>query len=235
MYNTDIIGYEDNNRSRMETDSDSDMDNEQLIKEAVQNKNKKIQDSEDDQEDSIIKEKRQIKKRAKEVPNEGTAVEKSEKRQKIDETHLLKTSSSNINDQVVQDPEREKLFREIRLLPRSPNDLTRQLNFPSEAGEISGLYSPASDGNCGWRAAVYNLYDDESAWKKIKEGMEVKLLQEIDYFNTIFGSQEVYELMEILKLRGDWNISSDNYFRLDSCSQLLAEVCNVPVITVSLR
>ncbi|KAG2219291.1 hypothetical protein INT45_011306 [Circinella minor] len=221
MYNTDIIGHEDNNRSRMETDSDSDMDNEQLIKEAVQNKNKKIQDSEDDQEDSIIKEKRQIKERAKEVPNEGTAVEKKREEAKNRRNTLAKNvklqetnSSSNINSQVVQDPEREKLFREIRLLPRSPDDLTRRLNFPSEAGVISGLYSPASDGNCGWRATAYNLYDDESAWKKIKEGMEVKLLQEIDYFNTIFGSQEVYELMEILKLRGDWNISSDNYFRL---------------------
>ena len=63
--------------------------------------------------------------------------------------------------------------------------------------------------------------------------MEVKLLQEIDYFKTIFGSQEVYELMEILKLCGESSISFDNYFRLDSCSQLLAEVCNIPVIVYS--
>ena len=119
------------------------------------------------------------------------------------------------------------------MLPRCPDELTSRLNFRSEAGVISGLYSPASDGNCGWRAAAYNLYGDESAWKKIKEGMEVKLLQEIDYFKTIFGSQEVYELMEILKLCGESSISFDNYFRLDSCSQLLAEVCNIPVIVYS--
>ncbi|KAG2224776.1 hypothetical protein INT45_005300 [Circinella minor] len=146
MYNTDIIGHEDNDRSRMETDSDSDMDNEQLIKEAVQNKNKKIQESDDDQED--IKEAAKAKSHAH--------LEKRKQRDSF-------SSLSNINGQVVQDPEREKLFREIRLLPRSPDDLTRRLNFPSEAGEISGLYSPASDGNCGWRAAAYNLYDDESA------------------------------------------------------------------------
>ncbi|KAG2216612.1 hypothetical protein INT45_000412 [Circinella minor] len=102
-----------------------------------------------------------------------------------------------------------------------------------EASVISGLYSPASDGNHGWRAAAYNLYGDESAWKKIKEGMEVKRLQEIDYFKTIFDSQEVYELMEILKLRGDYNINSDDYFRFDSYSQLLAELCNIAVIVYS--
>ena len=119
------------------------------------------------------------------------------------------------------------------MLPRCPDELTSRLNFHSEAGVISGLYSPASDGNCGWRATAYNLYGDESAWKKIKEGMEVKLLQEIDYFKTIFDSQEVYELMEILKLRGDYNINSDDYFRFDSYSQLLAELCNIAVIVYS--
>ncbi|KAG2216101.1 hypothetical protein INT45_001363 [Circinella minor] len=226
---TATIGHENNNKSKMKTDSDNDMDNEQLLKEAVQNKNKRIlhenqnQDSDDGQEDvarNKVKEAAKAKSRAR--------LEKGKHQRDSF------SSSSNIEGQVVvQDPETEKLFREISLLPRCPDDLLRRLNFPSEASVISGLYSPASNGNCGWRAAAYNLYGDESAWKKIKEGMEVKLLQEIDYFKTIFDSQEVYELMEILKLRGDWNISSDDYFRFDSCSQLLAEVCNIPVIVYS--
>ncbi|KAG2222142.1 hypothetical protein INT45_007578 [Circinella minor] len=188
MYNTDIIGHEDNNRSRMETNSDSDMDNEQLKKEAVQNKIKKIQNSDDDQEDSIIKEKRQVKKRTKEVPNEDMAVEKKREEARNRRNTLAKKReiARNKVKEAVKVKSRARLEkRKQRDSFRCPDDLIRRLNFPSEAGVISGLYSPASDGNCGWRAAAYNFYDDESAWKKIKEGMEIKLLQEIDYFNTI--------------------------------------------------
>ncbi|KAI7855724.1 hypothetical protein BDC45DRAFT_582862 [Circinella umbellata] len=217
---------------------------------------KKLRNSDDDQKDSKIKERKQIKKRTKEVPNEDVTIEKKReearnrrntlaKKREIARNKVKKAAKAESRARlekrkhqkkivlVVQDSETEKLFHEISLLPRCPDELTSRLNIHSEAGVISGLYSPASDGNCGWRAAAYNLYGDESAWKKIKEGMEVKLLQEIDYFKTIFGSQEVYELMEILKLCGESSISFDNYFRFDSCSQLLAEVCNILVIVYS--
>ncbi|KAG2225540.1 hypothetical protein INT45_010367 [Circinella minor] len=78
-----------------------------------------------------------------EVPNEDAAVEKKREEARNRQTHLTKKREIARNKfviqtdgQVVQDPETEKLFREISLLPRCPNDLTRRLNFDSEAGVI---------------------------------------------------------------------------------------------------
>ncbi|KAK0542209.1 hypothetical protein OC846_006677 [Tilletia horrida] len=96
----------------------------------------------------------------------------------------------------------------------------------------------AGDGNCGFRAAAYGVWGDQSRWKDLREALSQQLeLGSATYQREgLWTAVQEAKLQERLKADDDGAMASTaQWFGSIDCCVLLADLCACPVVVLDER
>lgn len=90
-----------------------------------------------------------------------------------------------------------------------------QLNYLHESikrTSVKSVFNPKADGNCGFRALAFCIYEDEDRWKDVKTEMLSELHKNLDFYQRKLFAGKEYEMAERILVCRDESVSIDNYF-----------------------